>query len=61
MLPPDPSVLFIFFPPPLILSSSYIDSTSVNAVILSGRVLTGILLGGIVCVYVCVKRRDFGQ
>lgn len=42
-----------FLTPP----SSYIDSTSVNAVILSGRVLTGILLGVIVCVCVCTEER----
>lgn len=44
------SLSFIIFFPPLILSSSNIDSTSVSAVILGGRVLTGMLLGGIACV-----------
>lgn len=46
----------------LVLLSSYIDSTSVSAVILSGRVLTGMLLGGIasvcVCVYLCVCKEE---
>ena len=48
------SLTFIIFLPPLMLLSSYIDSTSVHAVILGGRVLTGMLLGGIANVCVCV-------